>query len=76
VVWIEHRPPETTDGSTETFELVVFGHYEVREIVRSVSEGPVKEVGPPTWTPLDRGSVEMLIGQPLRERPFGAAGTA
>lgn len=23
-VWIEHHPPETTDGSTDTFELVHF----------------------------------------------------
>jgi hypothetical protein len=31
VVWIEHHPPETTDGSTETFALVAFSSYEVRE---------------------------------------------
>lgn len=23
-IWLEHHPPETTDGSTETVELVVF----------------------------------------------------
>ena len=23
LVWIEHHPPETTDGATETFDLVV-----------------------------------------------------
>ncbi len=63
VVWIEHRPPETTDGTTETFDLVVFAHYEVREIVRSIAEGPVKEVGPPTWKALDRVTVEALVGR-------------
>jgi hypothetical protein len=32
VVWIEHHPPQTTDGSsTETFDLVVFSSYEVKE---------------------------------------------
>jgi hypothetical protein len=31
VVWIEHHPPITTDSFTETFDLVVFSSYEVRE---------------------------------------------
>jgi hypothetical protein len=31
VVWIEHHSPETTDGSIETFDLVAFSSYEVRE---------------------------------------------
>src|SRR5215218_4313553 len=31
LVWIEHHPPETTDGSTETFDLVAFSSYEVKE---------------------------------------------
>jgi hypothetical protein len=30
-VWIEHYPKETTDGRSETFELVVFSSYEVEE---------------------------------------------
>ncbi len=30
-VWIEHYPREATDGNTETFELVVFSSYEVKE---------------------------------------------
>ncbi|MDP9475243.1 MAG: hypothetical protein M3R38_06040 [Actinomycetota bacterium] len=65
LIWIEHHPPETTDGATETFDLVVFGHYEVRDIVRAVEEGPVKEIGPPQWKRLDRESVEVLVGRPL-----------
>ncbi len=67
LVWIEHYPPETTDGQAETFDLVVFGHYEVRKIVRMVEEGPIKEIGPPQWKRLDRESVEVLVGQPLRD---------
>lgn len=76
VVWIEHYPPEATDGRSETFDLVVFGHQEVREIVRSVAEGSVKEVGPPVWKRLDRRSVEALVGQPLQEHSSGAGETA
>ena len=30
-VWIEHYPKEATDGTSETFELVVFSNYEIRE---------------------------------------------
>lgn len=47
-VWIEHHPSETTDGSTETAELVVF-----------------PPAGKPCWKPLDRESVEVLVGKRL-----------
>jgi hypothetical protein len=30
-VWIEHYPKESTDGTLETFELVVLSSYEIRE---------------------------------------------
>ena len=61
-VWIEHYPPEATNGSTETFDLVVFDSYEVRE----VPVGEKKrcyEIGSPSWKPLDRGAVEALVSQ-------------
>lgn len=64
LVWVVHHPPETTGRRSETFDLVIFGHYEVREIVRA-EEGPIKEIGPPEWKRLDRKSVEVLVGQPL-----------
>ncbi|MDP9457092.1 MAG: hypothetical protein M3Q60_15240 [Actinomycetota bacterium] len=67
LVWIEHRPPKGTDGRSETFDLVTFGHYEVREIVRA-EEGSTKEIGPPSWKRIDRESVEALVGQPLIDR--------
>ncbi len=59
-VFVEHYPPEAVGGRDETFDLVVFAHYEVREIVR----GGIwrKEVGPPTWKPLGRRAVEVLVG--------------
>ncbi len=62
-VFVEHYPPEATGRGEETFDLVVFGHHEVREIVR----GGVwrKELGPPTWKPLGRCSVEVLVGYPV-----------
>jgi hypothetical protein len=60
-VWIEHYPPETTNGEEETFHLVVFDHYDVRKILRGRSLR--KEIGPPTRKPLDRAAVEMLVGQ-------------
>lgn len=47
-VWIEHHPPATTDGSTETVELVVFSAF-----------------GKPSWKPLDRRSVEAILGRRL-----------
>ena len=61
-VWIEHHPPETTDGRSETFELVLFSSLEVSE---ALVEGRWrKEVGIPTaWKPLDRAMVETLIGE-------------
>jgi len=30
-VWIEHHPPLSKDGDTETFDLVYFSTYEVTE---------------------------------------------
>jgi len=61
-VWIEHCPLEVTDGRDETFELVVFAHYDVQKVFRG--RGPLhKELGPPTRNPLDRKTVETLVGQ-------------
>ncbi len=63
-VWIEHRPPS---GGVETFELVTFGTYRAEEIRRM---GPRLlwdlEVGEPERKPLDRATVEALVG-PLGE---------
>ena len=62
MVWIEHYPPETTDGRAESFELVNFSSYEVKE--RTPYLGKTRlSIGEPTWKMLDRRSVEMLIGQ-------------
>ena len=61
LVWIEHWPKEATDGVEETFELVIFSNYEVTE--RGPYLGETRAwVGEATWRPLDRASVEVLVG--------------
>jgi hypothetical protein len=61
-VWIEHFPKEATDGRSETFELVVFSSYEVKETAPYLGETKLT-IGEPTWKSLDRESVEALVGQ-------------
>ncbi len=61
-VWIEHYPKEATDGHSETFELVVFSSYEVKESAPYMGETRLI-VGEPTWKTLDRKAVEALVGQ-------------
>jgi hypothetical protein len=62
-VWIEYHPEETTVAGVESFELVVFSDYKVRETVGPT--GSRVEIGQPLWKPLDRRSVEVLVGWPL-----------
>ena len=64
-VFVEHYPLEATARGEETFDLVDFGHHEVREVVR----GGVwrKGIGSPTWKSLDRRAVEVLLGSPVWE---------
>jgi hypothetical protein len=61
-VWIEHYPKEATDGHSETFELVVFSSYEVKERAPYLGETRLT-IGEPVWKTLDRESVEALVGQ-------------
>jgi hypothetical protein len=61
-VFVEHYPPESTGGSEETFDLVVFAHEEIREVLRGGIRR--KALGRPTWKPLDRPAVEVLIACP------------
>ena len=60
LVWIEHWPEESTEGQ-ETFELIVFSSYEVVEKAPYLGETRAW-VGDATWKPLDRASVEVLVG--------------
>jgi hypothetical protein len=61
LVWIEHWPRESTEGGAETFELVVFSSYEVTERAPYLGETRAW-VGEAKWKPLDRTSVEVLVG--------------
>jgi hypothetical protein len=61
VVWIEHHPPITTVGDTETFDLVAFSSYEVRERGPYMGETRLT-VGEATWKRITRGMVEVLVG--------------
>jgi hypothetical protein len=61
VVWIEHHPPETTDGSTETFDLVAFSSYEVKERAPYIGETRLS-LGQATWKRITRSMVEVLVG--------------
>ncbi len=61
-IFVEHYPPEATGGSEETFDLVVFAHAEIKEVMRDGIRRKV--LGPPTWKPLDRRAVEVLVACP------------
>jgi hypothetical protein len=60
-LWIEHWPKESTEGGTETFELVVFSSYEVTERAPYLGETRAW-IGDATWKLLDRATVEILVG--------------
>jgi hypothetical protein len=60
LVGIEHWPKESTDGQ-ETFDLVVFSSYKVEERAPYRGETRARK-GEPTWKPLDRAIVEVLVG--------------
>jgi hypothetical protein len=61
LVWIEHWPKESTDRGAETCDMVVFSSYKVEERAPYLGETRVW-IGEPTWKPLDRAIVEVLVG--------------
>ena len=62
LIWIEHRPEESTNGGEETFDLVAFSSYEVKERAPYLGERRAW-IGDATWKLLDRASVEVLVGR-------------
>ena len=64
-VWIEHYEDGARGTSSDpaTFDLVEFSHYEVRGELRAGQWA--KEIGTPSRKPLDRASVEALVGSPV-----------
>ena len=65
-VWIEHYQDGArgTPEDPHTFDLVTFSSYEVEELGSYMGEER-KRIGEPSWKPLDRATVEALIGEPL-----------
>ena len=61
LVWIGHHPPFSTDGDTETFDLVTFSNYGIRERGPYLGETRLT-VGEATWRRITRGMVEVLVG--------------
>ena len=61
LVWIEHHPPLATDGNTETFDLVAFSSYGIRERGPYLGETRLT-IGEATWKRITRGMVEVLVG--------------
>jgi hypothetical protein len=62
LVWIEPLPKESTNDGEETFDLVVFTSYEVIERAPYLGETRTW-IGDATWKPLDRTTVEALVGR-------------
>ena len=64
-IWLEHY----VDGARGTpqdrasFDLVEFAHYQVRNVMRAGEWR--KEIGEPSWSALDRATVEALVGSPV-----------
>jgi hypothetical protein len=60
-MWIELYPKEAIDGTSETFELVVFSSYEIRE--RAPYFGQTRlTIGEPAWKSLDRRDTSRAEG--------------
>jgi hypothetical protein len=66
LVWIEHHEAGArgTKEDPASFDLVTFSSYEVEDLGSYMGEER-KRIGEPSWKPLDRATVEALIGEPL-----------
>ena len=60
-MWGEYWSRESTGGGAETFELVIFSSYEVEERAPYLGETRAR-IGGATWKPLNRATVEVLVG--------------
>lgn len=62
-IWVEHYGHASTNGTTDTFELLAFSSYEVREArAPYLGEAPLT-LGRTERKPLDRATVERLAGR-------------
>ena len=64
LVWVEHYEDGArgTPEDPHTFDLVTFESYEVEDLGAYMGEKR-QRIGEPSWQPLDRATVETLIGQ-------------
>jgi hypothetical protein len=53
-----------TPSDPATFHLVTFSSYKVEDLGTCMGEER-KRIGEPSWLPLDRATVEVLIGEPV-----------
>jgi hypothetical protein len=60
-VWVDHWPRESVGGGEETVELMVSSSYEIEERAPYLGETRAR-IGSATWKPLDRATVEVLVG--------------
>jgi len=65
-IWIEHYVDGArgTPEDPHTFDLVTFSSYEVEDLGSYLGEER-KRIGEPSWQPLDRATVEALVGERL-----------
>jgi hypothetical protein len=67
VIWVEHYQDGArgTPEDPASFDLVTFASYEVEDLGTYLGEER-KRIGEPSRKPLDRATVEALIGEALR----------
>jgi len=64
LVWVEHYEEDGARGTPKdphTFDLVTFSSYEVKDLGEKH-----RRIGEPSWKPLDRATVEALVGEEVR----------
>jgi hypothetical protein len=68
LITVEHyeRGVRGTPEDPHTFDLVTFSTYEVEDLGTYLGEER-KRIGEPSWKPLDRATVEALVGEQLEE---------
>jgi hypothetical protein len=70
LIWMEHHQDGSeargTGQDPHTFDLVTFESYAVENLGSYAGEER-KRIGEPSWKPLDRATVEALVGGPLEK---------
>lgn len=66
LVWVEHYEDGAhgTEEDPHTFDSVTFSSYEIEDLGAYLGEQR-RRIGEPSWKPLDRATVEVLVGERL-----------